>query len=900
MIQGGRSRSAVGVLVSVGALALLPSVAGATTITVNNTGDAAAEDAACTLREAIVAANTNAESGDGVGGAPECVAGQAPPAVDTIAFSIAGAGPHVISPNPSLPSVLETVMIDGSTEADEVRLDGIGAGVSSTGLDVAAADVTIDELTIVRFATGVDISGATDAVVRDSFIGTDPAATAGLGNTDGIHGGAGVQATTGALIRDNTISGNATEGVFLEAGASEVEIAGNRIGTGPGGANAVPNGQEGVEVIGGADGITIGGDEAADANLVSGNGSGGVRFFNSTTDRAEDNAIAGNRIGTRVGGELALANGGPGITMSGGLDSTEIHGNLISANENAGVSIDDATPAPDGEPGPTGTTIAGNLIGTDIDGAEPLGNESFGVRITEEGDDHAVTGTVVGGASGLTPGGPCTGDCNVIAATTGSVGTGTGLDIIGTEGTSVLGNHIGTDLAGTADLGNGGAGLSGRDLTDAEVGAPGAGNVVSGNGESGILLVGNDPGLGTGTSVQANTVGLGADGTTALGNAESGVFVAGFAAQNRIGGTGAGEGNVIAENSDEGVTIADDTDDISVLGNSVHSNGDLGIDLGNNTVSLNDPGDADVGANGLQNFPELDVTVSDSEGTGVVGALDSTPDTTFRVELFAADAEPQNFGEGEAFLGALEVATDAAGLASFSTVVGPTSTGDEIMATATEIGATGEPLSTSEFSQNQATEACDVPASSGDDVLTGTGTGDDVVCGLAGDDVFTPDGGDDVFFGGSGTDEIDYSTGADPIDADLDTGVISRGAGAELVMGVEDVTGTDFEDLIAGDAVANVLKSGAGQDTIEGRDGDDRLVGSDNADTLKGGDGADELKGQDASDELRGQSGDNDDLSGGAGKDKLNGGGGTGDDCNGGGNKDDEPAKGCESTSSIP
>src|SRR5213592_3833368 len=86
------------------ALFLLAGSALASTITVNSTADTAANDGACTLREAIIAANTNTASGAMAG---ECVAGEASPTVDTIAFDIAGSGVQTIT---------DPVKIDGYTQ----------------------------------------------------------------------------------------------------------------------------------------------------------------------------------------------------------------------------------------------------------------------------------------------------------------------------------------------------------------------------------------------------------------------------------------------------------------------------------------------------------------------------------------------------------------------------------------------------------------------------------------------------------------------------------------------------------------------------------------------------------------------------------------------------------------
>lgn len=116
------------------AAALGTSAALAATITVNSTADAAADDGQCTLREAIASASTNLASGVSSG---ECAAGEPLPAVDTIAFTIAGTGVHTIQPTSTLPNVNEAVIIDGYTQA------GAHPNTLSVG-DDAALMVEID------------------------------------------------------------------------------------------------------------------------------------------------------------------------------------------------------------------------------------------------------------------------------------------------------------------------------------------------------------------------------------------------------------------------------------------------------------------------------------------------------------------------------------------------------------------------------------------------------------------------------------------------------------------------------------------------------------------------------------------------------------------------------------
>ena len=95
----------------------------------------------------------------------------------------------------------------------------------------------------------------------------------------------------------------------------------------------------------------------------------------------------------------------------------------------------------------------------------------------------------------------------------------------------------------------------------------------------------------------------------------------------------------------------------SILGNSIHPNFEQAIDLDDDGVTSNDSGDGDVGTNELQNFPVIASAVNTGTQVVIVGMLNSTPGTSFRVEFFA------NSGDGEAktFLDFVNVTTDASG-----------------------------------------------------------------------------------------------------------------------------------------------------------------------------------------------------------------------------------------------
>ena len=146
--------------------------------------------------------------------------------------------------------------------------------------------------------------------------------------------------------------------------------------------------------------------------------------------------------------------------------------------------------------------------------------------------------------------------------------------------------------------------------------------------------------------------------------------------------------------SSSGVVIVGDSSGIRIQGNSIHSSVGLGIDLSRDGVTLNDPGDADTGANNLQNFPVLS-EVAGGLTTRVQGSLNSTAETTFTLDFYAnAAANPSGYGEGERWLGSTTVATDASGNVDFDVQVAAASTvGEFITATATAPDG-----STSEFS----------------------------------------------------------------------------------------------------------------------------------------------------------------------------------------------------------
>lgn len=163
----------------------------------------------------------------------------------------------------------------------------------------------------------------------------------------------------------------------------------------------------------------------------------------------------------------------------------------------------------------------------------------------------------------------------------------------------------------------------------------------------------------------------------------------------------------------------------------------------------------------------------------------------------------------------------------------------------------------------------------GQDYLRGGGGGD-VLYGGEDDDYLSGDAGDDYLDGEGGSDTAYYWNAAGPIQVNLTiVGAQNTGEGLDELVSIENILGSDFNDILTGDAGAN---------TLWGNLGVDQLKGGGSGDTLYGGGGGDNLQGEAGDDWLYGEA-DNDTLLGGAGADRLDGGGGA-DQMTGGADND--------------
>jgi hypothetical protein len=301
-----------------------------------------------------------------------------------------------------------------------------------------------------------------------------------------------------------------------------------------------------------------------------------------------------------------------------------------------------------------GSNIVGNYIGTDSTGTTPVGN-GYGVEVR--------------GANPVTIGGTAAGARNVISGNNFA-----GVYVLGGSRSLIQGNYIGTDVTGTAPLGNGtGIALSESPSVDSSsitIGGltGGARNVISGNQFDGINI---SFGSSTVTSdlVQGNYIGTNAAGTAALGNG-SGITLSG-GLNTTIGGTAAGARNVISGNADYALSISAST--TLVQGNYVGTDSSGTTGLGNGSGIIIPSGSNNLiggTAAGARNV------ISANAGPGILIA----GGTTTRVQgnyvgIDTAGAAPLGNGQGVVVTGGSNTAVGGAAASARNVISGNTSEG---------------------------------------------------------------------------------------------------------------------------------------------------------------------------------------------------------------------------------
>jgi Ca2+-binding RTX toxin-like protein len=115
--------------------------------------------------------------------------------------------------------------------------------------------------------------------------------------------------------------------------------------------------------------------------------------------------------------------------------------------------------------------------------------------------------------------------------------------------------------------------------------------------------------------------------------------------------------------------------------------------------------------------------------------------------------------------------------------------------------------------------------------LTGTGE-NDIINGRGGNDTLQGLGGNDTLNGGAGTDTATYAASVAGVSVSLATGLGSGGdAQGDTLINFENLTGSDFNDILEGNSGSNVLNGGGGADTLTGGAGIDKFLFTATADS---------------------------------------------------------------------
>ncbi len=483
----------------------------------------------------------------------------------------------------------------GTSAAGTSALANGAAGINVVGSDNTIGGTTAGAGNLIsgNSEAGIVISDINNLIVGNK-VGTNAAGTAALANNgDGIDVFASANTIGGtAAGAGNVISGNSGDGVQIQS-TTGVLVVGNLIGTNAADTAAVPNAGLAGIMIYDANSNTIGGTAAGAGNVISGNAGNGIQFnpTYASSPYASNNLIQGNDIGVTGTGNTPLGNGGDGIfawvatgNTFGGTAAGA--GNIFAANHYFGLEIDNssqnvvagnlvgimANGSADGN-GDGGVSLgnaSGNTVGGTSSGARNVisGNSRDGILVSgASASSNVIAGDYIGtnaagsaavgnsvdgiviqsGATGNTIGGTASGARNIIS------GNATDGVYLSAANNLVEGNRMGTNTAGTAALGNGGAGVSISSSGNTIGGtAAGAGNVLSGNSNGVYIALAT----GTGNLVEGNLIGTDASGTVAISNSASGVAIYGAATANTIGGTTSGSSNVISGSGSSGVAIA--------------------------------------------------------------------------------------------------------------------------------------------------------------------------------------------------------------------------------------------------------------------------------------------------------------------------------------------------------
>ncbi len=496
--------------------------------------------------------------------------------------------------------------------------------------------------------------------------------------------------------------------------------------------------------------VRVGGATPNERNLI---GPGCPPVFIQPRNPLVDATFVGNYVGLDRTGSFSIDTGslyGLGTDGYGANVMDARVGGVTPGSRNVFSGLGAGNGAQFLVTGPNNRVVVqGNYFGLNADGTAAVPNQHGAVFNTD-----VRHGT---GPGELVAGGPEPGAGNVMS---GNSETGLLLwKFGGPWWISIHGNRIGTAADGLSAVPNK-VGIGTTNTADGIVvgGAnPGEGNVVSGNLQSGIRFPAVcEPNVAV--RIAGNLIGVGADGVTPVGNGGSGVVTQSLGWGSpcqapAVGGVGAGEGNVIAHNGVHGVSIDGPNRRGSIRGNSIHSNGALGIGLRGDTELAplpNNAGDAPRWANEGRNYPVLMNAQVAWGYLTVQGVMDTLPNLGLSLDFYANDAvDPSGNGEGRRYLGTWSFTMPSfVGPGYVFTAQIPASGLDVNVSDLITATATDQSGNTSEFSgavsvlivdQTPPTISCPAPITAVADP-SGTAVIPNVVAGVTASDDVTPAG----------------------------------------------------------------------------------------------------------------------------------------------------------------
>ncbi len=340
----------------------------------------------------------------------------------------------------------------------------------------------------------------------------------------------------------NLVSGNRQDGIRIDAGSSGNSLNGNFVGTTADGNGALANRLDGVRINGAPNNVLAGckfkNNPFVYYNVIAGNVRNGLQITNSDAV-----SVQGNFFGIGANNTTVVANGGDGILIDGSSKNTQVGGVIPLGNVSAGNGKNGIEVAGTASGFITFNTFGGLLA---FKGAAPNAND--GILITSTGGSQTIRTNVFSGnrQNGVEIAGDASGvtvDPNIVGLNT----KGDGVLPNGNDGVRVAGSAHGNVIGG---------------YTNSVIPQ----NTFSGNGGYGVEFVGSSHD----NSLFNSFVGTNVLGTAALGNGRGGIYAGGRANHILIGGPQANaqpRRNLVSGNAGNGVTLDNGSSYVSAIGN---------------------------------------------------------------------------------------------------------------------------------------------------------------------------------------------------------------------------------------------------------------------------------------------------------------------------------------------